>query len=140
MESVEHIRAKDRQRAEGPIDLTSMLGTWINTNTASRGIVKVILSSDEGALAVHAFGACDPAPCEWGRASDVVACAAGPGSTEPMGFTARYDFDFLEVRLEANLSRGLLIIASFNTFHDDSGRSDFFSREFFFYQAATPDD
>ena len=134
METVAHVRAKDRRRADGSIDLSPMLGTWINTNTASRGIVKVILSSDDGALAVQAFGACDPEPCDWGRASNVVACAAGPGSQEPMGFTARYTFDFLEMRLEANLSRGLLIIASFNTFHDDSGRSNFFSREFFFYQ------
>ena len=137
MEMVAHVRAKDRQHAEGSIDLSPMLGTWINTNTASRGIVKVILSSDDGKLAMQAFGACDPAPCDWGPASDVVACAAGPGSREPMGFTAGYHFDFMEMRLEANLSRGLLIIASFNTFLDESGRSDFFSREFFFYQEST---
>ena len=138
METIEHVRAKDRLPARGPIDLAPMLGTWLNTNTASRGIVKVILSDDEGALVVHAFGACDPAPCDWGPASEVVACAARPDSQKPMGFTARYDFGFLTMRLEANLSRGLLIIASFNTFHDDSGRSDFFSREFFFFQEATP--
>ena len=138
METITYVRAQDGLHADGPIDLSSHLGNWINTNTASRGIVEVILSSNEGALAVQAFGACDPSPCDWGRARDVVACAAGPDSRQLMGFTAEYDFCFLEMRLEANLSKGLLIIASFNTFRDGSERSDFFSREFFFYQEATP--
>jgi hypothetical protein len=33
--------------------------------------------------------------------------------------------------LEANLSKGLLIIACLKTFRDESGRSNYFSREFF---------
>ena len=137
METLQYVRAKDRLQPDGPIDLAPLVGTWVNTNVASTGIVKVVLSNEEGSLAVQAFGACEPTPCDWGAADDVVACAAGPDSRQPMGFTAAYDFGFMTMRLEANLSRGLLIIASFNAFHDDSGRSDFFSREFFHYQPAT---
>jgi hypothetical protein len=54
-----------------------------------------------------------------------------------MAFRATYDFGFLETRLEANLSLGLLVIANLNTFRDDSGRSNYFSREFFYKSDAS---
>jgi hypothetical protein len=41
------------------------------------------------------------------------------------------DFDFMSLHLQANMSLGLLIIASFNMFKDGSGRSDYFCREFY---------
>ena len=48
------------------------------------------------------------------------------------GFLAVYDFDFMQMSLAANMNKGLLIIASYNTFRDGSGRSNYFSREFFY--------
>ena len=53
-------------------------------------------------------------------------------SRQPAGFLARYDFGFSELSLAANEAQGLLIIASFSTFRDGSGRSSYFSREFFY--------
>lgn len=138
METLPYVRAKDRRRPDGPLDLSGITGTWRNTNPNTSGLVKVILSHYEDGLAVQAFGACEPEPCEWGEADEVVACAAGPASRQPMGFTAQYHFGFMKTRLEANLSRGLLIIAGFHTFLDDSGRSDYFTREFFRFQQPTP--
>ena len=136
MKALPFVRAKDQRFPDGPLDLSGILGTWVNTNPDTKGIIRVLLSRNEGDLAVQAFGACEPDPCAWGEADDVVACAAAPDSREPMGFTAHYHFGFMQTRLDANLSRGLLIIAGFHTFLDDSGRSDYFTREFFRFQQA----
>jgi hypothetical protein len=52
--------------------------------------------------------------------------------TTRLVFFAVYDFDFMRMFLAANMNKGLLIIASYNTFRDGSGRSNYFSREFFY--------
>ena len=57
-----------------------------------------------------------------------------------MGFLARFDFGFSEVLFSANEAKGLLIIASFATFRDDSGRSSYFTREFFYREGGGPID
>ena len=136
MESIRYLRAKDRHAADGPLDLAPLVGTWIATDETTGGIVKVLVSEIDGGLAVHAFGACEPEPCDWGRAATAEAYATSPAARDATGFTAHYDFGFLRTRLEANLGKGLLIIAAFNTFHDESGRADYFSRTFFHYQPA----
>ena len=48
------------------------------------------------------------------------------------GFLARYDFGFADLTLAANEAKGLLIIAAFSTFRNGSGRSNYFTREFFY--------
>jgi hypothetical protein len=36
--------------------LGSLVGTWVNVNTATRDIVKIVLTNDGGSLRVHAYG------------------------------------------------------------------------------------
>src|SRR5262249_51443279 len=70
-----------------------------------------------------------PSPCDWGQ-TRAVTHVSGLGSREISGFTARYDFGLSVLSLAANPAPGLLIIASFSTF-DGSGRSSYFTRDFF---------
>jgi hypothetical protein len=42
-----------------------------------------------------------------------------------------YDFGFLVTILAAYAKQGILVLDTFNTFTDSSGRSNYFSREFF---------
>jgi len=136
MDSYKYTREEDRVQPEGnlerPIDVTPLLGDWRNTNTGSKGISRVVLTKDGGGgLTIAVFGSCDGSPQSWGEVKIDAVYAKGAGSLDPMGFQARYDFDFMETRLDANLSLGLLVIAGLNTFKDSSGRSNYFSREFF---------
>ena len=87
-----------------------------------------------GTCSCAAFGATPPSLCDWGEAAAAV-FADGPDSSAPRAFTARFDLDFKEVSLQAKVKKGVLVVANFNRFSDDSGRAPFFSREFF-YRAA----
>ena len=78
---------------------------------------------------LNAYGA--GAPRDWGKVA-VIPHASGVDSHDPAGFLAVYDFDFMQMLLAANMNKGLLIIASYNTFRDGSRRSNYFSREFFY--------
>jgi hypothetical protein len=68
---------------------------------------------------------------DWGTVA-AVPHAAGVDGREPAGFLAVYEFGFMQVVLAANLNKGLMIVASYNAFRDGSGRSNYFSREFFY--------
>jgi hypothetical protein len=137
MESMQYTRAEDQlefetaRQANEPLDPSVFLGVWANTNSATNGIVKVILAARDGALTVRVFGAGDPSACDWGEVEANV-FAENVGSGEGKTFMASYDFGFMEVCLHAWVKLGVLVIAKFDRFKDGSGRSNRFSREFFY--------
>jgi hypothetical protein len=95
-------------------------------------MAKAIISGGSGEVSIRISAANGPTPREWGDATVEAVYSAGVHSRAAMAFVAKYDFGFMETRLEANLSLGLLVIATFNTFRDGSGRSNYFAREFFY--------
>lgn len=113
------------------LDISPLAGTWINTNPATGGITKIVLTKNGSELSLRVLGACAPEPCDWGEVRANV-FADAPGSTEATSFTASYDFDFMSVRLLTYVVKGVLVVVSFNVFHDNSGRSNYFGKEFFF--------
>jgi len=131
-----YVREADRLEpgeapAAGPLELRPFTGTWRNTNPASRGIVRLEVAEDEGGLRVRGFGAGSPEAVDWGEVPASVIYADGLRSKKGHAFLASFDFGFQESHLQCNLSQGLLIVASFNVFKDGSGRSNYFSREFY---------
>jgi len=141
MDTVRFVRADERLESAHPgpfeVDSLPLLGTWINTNTATPGIAKVIITGRAGDVSIRVLSASGPTPRDWGEADVDVLYAAGVHSLAAMGFVAAYDFDVVETQLEANSSLGLLVIATFNTFTDRSGRSNYFAREFFYRQESS---
>lgn len=131
-----YVREADRLEpgealASGPLELRPLTGSWRNTNSASRGIVRLEVTEDEDGLRVRAFGAGTPQPLDWGEVPASVLYADSLRSRKGHAFLASFDFGFQESHLQCNLSQGLLIVASFNVFKDGSGRSSYFSREFY---------
>jgi hypothetical protein len=141
METLRFARADERVESAQPgpleIDPTPLLGCWINTNTATPGIAKVIVTSGNDGLSIRVFSASGPTPRDWGNADVEALYSTGVHSLAAMAFAATYDFDTVHVQLEANLSLGLLVIATCNTFTDRSRRSNFFGREFFYRSEST---
>jgi hypothetical protein len=136
MNAAKSVRADEKVESVDPgpfeIDPSPLLGHWINTNTTTPGMARVIVSGSGGDVSIRVIAASGPAPLEWGDADVEVVYSAGVHSAAAMAFVANYDFGFVETRVEANLSLGLLVIATFNTFRDGSGRSNYFAREFFY--------
>jgi len=136
MDTMRYTRTEDRHATEhvpagdGTVDPTPLAGTWLNTDKATRGIAKMILTNRGGVLLVHAYGACAPSLCDWGEVEGA-AFSSSVSSSEGMAFTATYDFGFMETSLAVYLKGGILVLDSFNTFKDGSGRASYFSREFF---------
>ncbi len=137
MDSVKYVKIEDliempdRTENGHTLRLDSLPGTWLNTDSGSRGIVKVVTAVNGGALTVRVFGAGDPGLIDWGEVRAVDIYANGVSSRVAAGFTASYHLDFAEIHLQANWNQGLLVLASFTSFKDGSSRSNYFSRDFF---------
>jgi hypothetical protein len=135
MTTLQSVRADDQlgelaSSPPGEIDVAPLLGTWWATDKATDSVVRLELAERADSFVVHAFGACTPAPCDWGE-RPAVPYAATVGSRDAMAFSAVYDFGFMETLLAAYMKGGILVLDTFNIFKDGSGRASYFTREFF---------
>ena len=115
---------------EGQINSSALVGTWINSNLETNSITRIKISDANGKLQLQVFAMGPEGVIDWGVA-DAQVFASGPASHKGAGFTCRYDFGFAEARMQAMIMKGLLVLAQFHLFKDDSGRADYFLREYF---------
>ena len=108
----------------------ALVGTWVNCDKATRGIVKVKIGNRRGTLVVNVFGACHPTPCDW-KTVKGLAYAENVSSNKAVAFSAVYKFGFKKTIVTGHLCSGCLIVETFNHFTDGSGRSDYYSRDCF---------
>jgi hypothetical protein len=135
MEAMKYSKAEDRVEVAMPkhipLHLDALTGVWLNTNRASRGITKVVITLQGHKLFVRVFGTDDSASYDWGETEAEHIYANSISSQAAAGFSARYHFEHSEIHLQANWNQGLLVLASFTSFKDGGDRSNYFSREFF---------
>jgi hypothetical protein len=130
--AAEYRNPETAKRGPSLVDPEPFVGTWTNTNDSARHkIARVVLTIRDGVLIVHAYGDCTPELCDWGEVEASV-FADSIDSLTAMSFSAIYDFGFMETYLQSNIKHGTLVIASCNRFKDDSGRSNYYTREFFY--------
>lgn len=122
-------RADGKQLVEGEPDLSPLLGDWVNSNPETDYISKLTVARKNGLLVVRVYGAHSPEPIDWGE-TEATAYVTG-GSLDGVGFQAIYAFGEIETYLAANQKLGILVIQSYTSFKDASGRMNHFAREFF---------
>jgi hypothetical protein len=121
----------DRVEAQpGEIDPSALVGTWVNSNLDTNSIARIKITGANGKLQLQVFAIGPDGVIDWGVV-DAQVFASGPASHKGAGFTCRYDFGFAEARMQAMIMKGLLVLAQFHLFKDDSGRADYFLREYF---------
>ncbi|HEU4836965.1 MAG TPA: hypothetical protein VFS90_21205 [Pyrinomonadaceae bacterium] len=113
-----------------PLDPSGLRGVWINSNPDTNGIARMEFADIEGKLSVRVDGIGPDGLIDWGSVP-VKLFAAAPGSRNTAGFTCTYDFGFAETRLQAMIMKGLIVLAQVHEFKDNSGRMEFFVREYF---------
>ena len=135
MESLKYMRLDERLEARSAITPELLLGTWVNTNSATQGITKAVLTAKGNEIILQVFATGSPVPFDWGEAGAGL-FTADTSSADAMAFSAFYDFGFMETQLQGHVRQGVLIIAKFDKFKDNSGRSNYFSKEFFYRMKA----
>lgn len=115
----------------GPMDISGLPGTWVNSNPDTNGIARIVMSESLGNLSLQTYAVGPDRLIEWGTAADIDVFAAKPSSRVVAGFTCSYDFGFVETRLLGMIMKGLLVLAQLHRFKDESRRADYFVREYY---------
>jgi hypothetical protein len=117
------------------LDLAILLGDWRNTNADGRIARIVCRGREDGRMDVQVSGRTPTGTNDWGTVAAPVYSFTFE-SNEAGAFNAVFDLGYEAVHLQANVKAGVLVVASFNHFKDQSGRSNYFDREFFHRIAA----
>jgi hypothetical protein len=139
MNQLSRIKRDDTPSGHGPreaaaptgVDLTHLLGTWINTYRETRSLCRFTLAPSQSGYSIETVVATESGAEMLGQ-TEVHPFAPNVNSRVADGFSARYDFEFLEMSLAAYCAKGLIVVSQYTRFKDGSGRPDYFNREFFF--------
>ena len=120
----------ETKAASGGLDISAFVGSWLNSNPDTNGIARLEMSERDGRLYVAARAIGKDGLIDW-EAAPAEVFAAEPASHVGAGFTCQFDFGFARTRLQGMLAKGLLVLAQLHSFTDDSGRADYFVREYY---------
>jgi hypothetical protein len=113
------------------IDPTALQGDWINTESSPRGLARILIERRSDAIAMRALGAEGKTPegMEWFESRALYASTSTGG--DAVAFVAERDAGAMPIELQANMSKGLLIVSSFQPPLLTAGPERRFAREFF---------
>ena len=112
------------------MELSALVGTWINSNPDTHSVALVEATDAGGRLRLQVSAVGADGLIDWG-AVDADVFAATPESHAGAGFTCRYEFPHGYTRLQGMIMKGLLVLAQFHFYNDDSNRENEFLREYF---------
>jgi hypothetical protein len=113
------------------VDAGPLLGAWTNTNAGSGQIAGLRIEVIDDRPALSVWGVSPPSHRNWGTTPIDRLYRGNLQSLQAAAFEATFEAGSMTALLDANLSKGLLIIACMKSFRDGSGRSNYFVREFF---------
>jgi hypothetical protein len=112
------------------LDLAPVEGDWVSVTDLAGGISRLRARERDGSLIVSARGHGEPRPGEWGE-TEAVVFANALESTAGYAFTATFDGEQVSSQLQTYQGLGVLVVHAFHRHTDDSGRRDYFTREFY---------
>jgi hypothetical protein len=130
------MRADAKALVGARADVTPLLGTWVNAKRDTDHVARVVVTERDDALLVRLFGSSADELVDWGETEATP--FAFTGTTEVAGFHARYELGAARVEIAANEKMGILVIQTYTSFKDGSGRLSQFSREFFYRSTTEP--
>ncbi|HKY27835.1 MAG TPA: hypothetical protein VJM12_07815 [Pyrinomonadaceae bacterium] len=114
-------------------NVEKLTGRWVNTNRETRGIRECLIEQNGQNLNVNVAGAGDDGAIPWPTASaKVLANLEEEAGQRTAALAATFDLGFMRSETYIRINKGVLVIVLFNTFLDNSGRSNYVTREFFY--------
>jgi len=119
-----------------PTVYTSLVGTWTNTNAATKSIVKIVITQSGSTLVIHPYGACSPTPCDHG-AFAAASFSDGVASRIATGFRGVKNFGFKTTGYNGKLASQRLYLLTQDTFASGDTRFNYNVLETFTKTALT---
>lgn len=123
------------------LNADKLTGRWLNTDPATQGIAEIVIEQEGEQFYVGAFGVGADGPISWPRTrAQALANLEEEGGQRAVALSATFDFDFMKAETYLRVNKGVLVIVLFNIFLDQSGRSNYVNREFYYRQCSSLND
>ncbi len=109
----------------------SVLGRWLNTNRETRGIAECVLTQEQDGITVRITGVGEKEPWPIAKTT-VLANLEEEAGQRTIALLADFPLGFMTAETHIRVNKGVLVIVLYFTFPDDSGRSNYLNREFFY--------
>jgi hypothetical protein len=125
----------DLNQARGAhVDVSRLVGTWFGIKLDENRFAKLIIAEEGGGLLIHPYGAPDSEFPDWGQVEATP--HVDSGSTTATGFQAHCRFGAVRVEFVVVENQGVLLVQTFTSFHDGSGRTSEFGKAYYRRSAA----
>ena len=109
----------------------SVLGRWLNTNRESQGLAECVVSQDNDGITVRITGVAEKEPWPVAKTT-VLANLEEEAGQRTIALLAKFNLGSMTADTHIRVNKGVLVVVLYVTFHDDSGRSNYLNREFFY--------
>ncbi len=117
------------------LNADKLTGRWLNTDPKTQGVAEITIDQDGEEFIVSVIGAGAEKAIQWPRTrAKVFANLEEEAGQRALAFAVDFDFGFMKSETYIRVNKGVLVIVLFNSFYDDSGRSNYLNREFFYRQ------
>ena len=107
------------------------VGTWVNKNPNTRSITRfVVKKTAANKMSVQVFGKCSPSDCNWGQADFFTYGTSVQDASGSYGM-AMFNPGFAQNILTFNRTNKEVMVEDFTRFTDNSGRQNYYDREYF---------
>ena len=130
-----HLNPALSDPAARALNADKLVGRWLNTNRETQGIAEIVVERDGEQFSVSILGVGADGPVDWPKTgASVLANLEEEAGQRAVALAATFDFGFMRAETHLRVNKGVLVIVLFNTFLDDSGRSNYVNREFYYRQ------
>jgi len=110
-----------------------LIGRWVNTDPDTRGIAAIVIERNDEHLSVGVRCVGADGPIDWPTTrATALANLEEEAGQRAVALAADFDLGFMRAETYLRVNKGVLVIVLFVTFRDDSGRSNYLNREFFY--------
>jgi hypothetical protein len=114
-------------------NLEKLFGRWLNTNRETRGISECTIAREGKQIKLNVVGVGDEGAIPWPTVTTHALANLEEEAGQRTGaLMATFEFGFMRAETHIRINKGVLVIVLFATFLDDSGRSNYLNREFFY--------
>jgi hypothetical protein len=130
-----HLNPLLLERATMTLSADKLIGRWMNTNRETQGLAEFLIEQDGERFSVSGVGVGADGPIHWPvTEAKALANLEEEAGQRAVALTATFDFGFMRAETQIRVNKGVLVIVLFHTFLDDSGRSNYVNREFYYRQ------
>lgn len=110
-----------------------LIGRWVNTDPDTRGIASIVIERNGEDFSVSVSGKGTNGLIDWPRTrATALANLEEEAGQRAVALAADFDLRFMRAETYLRVNKGVLVIVLFVTFQDNSGRSNYLNREFFY--------